>query len=318
MAPPPEPGPPTPPAADPPGPPFTILAFGAFAPGQVSATYEPGPRPTTPELEAAIAATWAQQTAAAARDGRMLFNGELIRYLGHETAPGPPPTLRLRLGLTCYRDFVGTNLYGRDRLARAGWERFANPVGTTATLVTADGLVCYGRRSARVAFHGGHVHTFGGALEGQDLAPDGTIDPWAALRRELAEELGLGPGDLLAPVCTGLIRDHQIFQPELLFEAGLTLTAAELARRWAEAESRDEHDALVTLPDRPEAVLPFLRGCGPIAPVAVGALLLHGRRRWGEAWFEETARRSAETACWPAETARRSAETACWPAETAR
>lgn len=291
MNPPPAPDHAPPPVADPPGPPFSVLAFGEFAPGQVAAVYEPRPRPTTPELEAAIAATWERQTAAAQRDGRLLFNGELLRYLGHGLAAGPPPALRLRLGPTCYRDFVGTNLYGRDWLERAGWERFANPVGTTATLVTADGLVCYGRRSGRVAFHGGHVHTFGGALEGQDLGPDGSIDPWAALRRELAEELGLRAEELVEPACVGLIRDHQILQPELLFEAGLTLTADELARRWAGAESRDEHEALVTLPDGPEAALPFLRGCGPIAPAAVGALLLHGRRRWGEAWFEETARR---------------------------
>jgi len=271
-------------------PPFTVLAFGEFPPGQLAAVYEPRPRPTTPELEAAIVETWRQQTAAAERDGRLLFNGELIRYLGHETTAASPPALRLRLGPTCYRDFVGTNLYGREWLERVGWECFANPVGTTATLVTADGLVCYGRRSGRVAFHGGHVHTFGGALEGCDLAPDGcSIDPLASLRRELDEELGLASEDLVEPVCVGLIRDHQIFQPELLFEAGLTLTAAELAARWSGAESRNEHDALVTLPDRPEAVLPFLRGCGPIAPVAVGALLLHGRRRWGEAWFAETA-----------------------------
>jgi 8-oxo-dGTP pyrophosphatase MutT (NUDIX family) len=234
--------------------PFVILAEGRFGPSQL-------------------------------RDGRLLYDGPSLRYVEHRVDPDPP-RFHLTVGPTSYRDFVGTNLFNRHRLDEFGWHRFANPVGTTATLVSADGLICYGRRSERVAYHASHVHTFGGALEGQDLSPEGQVDPFASLLRELREELSLRPDDLRDLICAGMIRDKEIHQPELLFEARLTLTADALRERWRSAESRGEHVEIVTLPDQPEAIVPFIKGCGPIAPVAVGALMLHGRACWGREWFD--------------------------------
>ncbi|HWL93143.1 MAG TPA: hypothetical protein VNT79_06385, partial [Phycisphaerae bacterium] len=151
-------------------------------------------------------------------------------------------------------------------------------------------LICYGLRSARVSYHALHVHTFGGSLEAGDRRPDGRVDPFASVAREIVEELNVRPEELRDLVCAGLIRDREIHQPEMLFEAKIDLTAADLRERWKAAESKDEHDDLVTLPNEPDAVLPFVRSCGLIAPVAVGALFLHGRLRWGEKWFEQACR----------------------------
>lgn len=267
--------------------PFVVLTYGDFAPSQVRAKYDAAPRPTTPALEELIAVEWERQTALARQTGRLLFNGGLLRYVRHSVEcgrSGEPTTFELTVGPTCYRDFVGTNLYNHHRLNEIGWERFANPVGTTATLISSDGLICYGRRSSRVAYHAAHVHTFGGALEEQDRGADGGVDPFASLCRELREELDLRRDDLAGLCCVGLIRDKEICQPELLFEARLRMTAADLRERWEHAESRDEHEDVVTLPDAPDAIVPFIKTCGPIAPVAVGALFLHGRRAWGEEW----------------------------------
>jgi hypothetical protein len=269
--------------------PFDILVQGCFEPSRVKTIFEGEDRPSTPQLDELIAVEWARQMALAQQAGRLLFNGNLLRYVRHAVKPGPAgggKVFELTIGPTCYRDFVGTNLFNHHRLAVFGWERFANPVGTTATLITRDGLICYGRRSALVAYHANHVHTFGGALEESDRASDGTVDPFASLCRELDEELGLRRDELMDLCCVGLIRDKEICQPELLFEAGLNVTADELRRRWQSAQSADEHDGIVDLLDQPEAIVPFIRGCGLIAPVAVGALFLHGRRRWGEGWFE--------------------------------
>ena len=203
----------------------------------------------------------------------------MLRYLNHTVDDS---IFKLSVGPTCYRDFVGTNLYGQAWLDRVAWECFSNPVGTTATLVTADNLICYGRRSQRVAFHAGYVHTFGGALEIIDRRPDGTIDVFASLMRELDEELALTADDLMNLQCVGLIRDKQIHQPELLFEARLRMTTDELRKKWKTAESGDEHEAIVTLQDSPEAIAPFIESCGPIAPVAIGALLIHRQTAFSE------------------------------------
>lgn len=267
--------------------PFVIDACGRFGPDRVRVGFESAPRSTTPELDALIAAEWDRQIALAKGTERVLFNGDMLRYVGHRIESGPSgEVFHLTVGPTCYRDFVGTNLYNRHRLAEFGWQRFSNPVGTTATLISREGLICYGRRSKRVSYHAEHVHTFGGALEASDRTADGSIDVFASVARELTEELGLRPEETHDLVCVGLLRDKEIHQPEMLFEARLEMTAEELRERWRSAESKDEHDEIVTLADEPEAIVPFIQGCGPIAPVAVGALFIHGLLSWGPGWFE--------------------------------
>lgn len=274
--------------------PYVTAVFGSFEPAEVRVSYDAAPRPTTPELDQLIIEEWERQTALARDHGRLMFNGELLRYIGHEVSEEPQggrPFFSLTVGPTCYRDFVGTNLFNHHRLGEYGWHRFANPIGTTATLASSDGSICYGRRSARVAYHAGHIHTFGGALERKDMTAEGRVDVFASVLRELVEEVAVGPQDLQDLRCVGLIRDREIHQPEVLFEARLRMTAAELQERWLTAKEADEHDSLVMLPDQPGAIVPFIHGCGLIAPVAIGGLMLHGRMTWGEDWYSEAARK---------------------------
>lgn len=270
--------------------PFIIDVFGWFPPERLTVRFDASPRPTTSDLESLIATEWDRQTELARQSDRMLFNGVLFRYLSHSVdGEGDDARFELTVGPTCYRDFVGTNLFNNHLLERFGWDRFANPIGTTATIITRDGRICLGRRSERVAYHAGHVHTLGGGLEERDRAENGVIDAMGSVARELEEELNLRRTELPGLGCVGLIRDREIHQPELLFEVELGLTASELRSRWLTAEARDEHEDLETLPDEPSAVVPFIKSCGRIAPVAIGALLLHGRARWGESWFHAAA-----------------------------
>jgi len=269
--------------------PFVVQACGRFSPAQVHVAYDPTPRRTTPSLESAIAEHWDRQVELAKGTQRVLFNGEMLRYVRHRVSEAAGSSrFEMTVGPTCYRDFVGTNLYGQRWLDEVGWECFSNPVGTTATLISSDGLICYGRRSGRVAYHANHVHTFGGALEMGDRSANGTVDVFASLCRELREELALAPDELDNLACVGLIRDKEIHQPELLFEARLKMSAAGLRERWKSADARDEHEEIVTLADHPDAIVPFIQSCGAIAPVAIGALFIHGRLAWSEEWSEAT------------------------------
>ncbi len=266
---------------------FDVMAFGRFAPDRLRTGFDPAPRTTTPAIEEMIAAEWDRRVDEARGRNVLLFNGALYRYVAHRLdGTGAEATLELVVGNTCYRDFVGTNLHNHHRLAEFPWNCFANPIGTTATLMTTDGRIVYGRRSERVAYHASHVHTFGGALEPSDRDNDGHIDAFGSVIRELNEELGLIPEDIREIVAVGLVRDREIRQPELLFEAHVLLSFAELNARWNNAKARDEHVELVALPAQPDAVVPFIRSCGPIAPVAVAGLLLFGRCRWGERWYD--------------------------------
>jgi hypothetical protein len=267
--------------------PFHILATGRFDRAHLRIRHVDEARATTPEIERLIDEEWTRQTALAKLNERLLFNGDMLRYMSHKVivANDAESCLDLVVGPTCYRDFVGTNLYHGDRVLELGWHRFANPIGTTATLRTADGRIAYGLRSQRVSFHAGHVHTFGGGLEASDRHADGSIDAFASVSRELKEELNLDEHELHDLVCVGLIRDTEIHQPEMLFEARVDLPIDDLRRRWASAESMDEHIAIVELDDQPSAVAPFIRSCELIAPVAFGALAIHGKLAWGDEWF---------------------------------
>ncbi len=261
---------------------FTVDAFGRFGPGQVHVRWEASPRPTTAELEAAIASAWEAAAVDCAARGAMLYNGPLVRWRGHAIRDG---VLQIDAGPTNFRDFVGTNLYGRARIDEIGRERFANPIGTTGTVITADGWLVYGRRSQRVAWHAGYLHTFGGALEAADLRPDGSIDAFAAVHRELAEELRVGAEEIECTSCVGLIHDHEIWQPELLFEIRLRVECSALLGRLDLDDPHQEHVSLEPVRDEPDALVPFIRRAAPVAPIGVGAICLHGRHRWGEEWY---------------------------------
>jgi 8-oxo-dGTP pyrophosphatase MutT (NUDIX family) len=240
------------------------------------------PRATLPEIERLIAVEWERRTAQAKETGQILFNGGLARYVGHQVGDG---CLQITVGPTDYRDFVGTNLYNNRRVEEFGWRRFANPVGTTALIVSADGYIVLGRRSERVAYHGGYLHTIGGALEARDCADPEHIDAFAAVLRELSEEVKITDAEVTSIECIGLARDTEILQPELLFEVRVSVPADDLCVRLDRTDPQQEHVGLEYCPDRPEAVVDFLHDSAPFAPVAAAAMMLRGSLTWGDEWY---------------------------------
>lgn len=85
----------------------------------------------------------------------------------------PGSLLTLRLGLTCYKDYLGTNWSCKvEELRRRGQEEFgdplallAQPLGVGAVLCTSDGQVVFIRRSQKVAEAGGLLDIPGGHPE---------------------------------------------------------------------------------------------------------------------------------------------------------
>lgn len=83
------------------------------------------------------------------------------------------PLLTLRLGLTCYKDYLGTNWSARaSELRQLGqtefedtWALLAQPLGVGAVLCTCDHQVVLIRRSHRVAEAGGLLDIPGGHPE---------------------------------------------------------------------------------------------------------------------------------------------------------
>ncbi len=265
--------------------PFFIEFVQRFTKDQISHTWNAPPRPTTPAIEEAIARTWEAELALAREGERMLFNGDLIRLV---EARVTADQLHLDLGPTCYRDFLGTNLHNASMVLQCGVRHLANPLGISSTVLTSDGFLVFGRRGPRVSYHAGYLHTFGGILEPSDRDAGAQFDLFGCASRELTEELGVRRDEIAEIIIAGLVRDRNILQPELLFEATLTASRAELSARFDPTLPDQEHTGLEFVRDEPEAMVAFLKRSAPVAPVAAAALLLHGRQAWGNDWYEQS------------------------------
>ena len=265
-----------------------VELFGRYKQGQVTQSWSDEPRPTSSRIEAAIKQTWEAQLARAGRDDCLLYDGPLVRLI---RAAAAPSSLHLELGPTSYRDFIGTNLHNAAMTRREQRAGLANPLGVSATVITRDGFLAYGRRSRRVAYHAGYLHAFGGMIETEDRLSDGSYDIFGSIKRELREELTLCDEEIEDIVIVGLVRDRRIHQPELLFEATLTLSREALTTRFHPELADGEHTGVEFIRAEPHAIVPFLEQAEPAAPVAQSAVLLYGRRRWGEAWYGQAFRR---------------------------
>ena len=256
----------------------------SFTEESVDTTYCVESRPTTPAIEAAIARVWETENALAETDGRSIHNGTLGRLVDLTRRAD---RLYLTLGQTWYRDFLGTNVFHAARIQAINPHALANPLGISSLIVSSDGYLLFGRRSDRVAVHRGYLQTFGGMLEAPDRTKTG-YDVFRCARRELSEELGLLPTDIVTLFTIGLVRDRSLLQPELLFEVELGITRVEVEQRFSPERSDGEHVALEFVPDRPDAMVPFLTNSEPVTPIAQAAILMHGLRTWGSEWFRET------------------------------
>lgn len=247
---------------------------GDWGPGAVLARRASDMRPRIRTVEDLIDQAW---SSALARPGVRLFDGPMCRL---ESASASSQRLRLNLSRTTYKVFLGTNLSHPELADRYGPAVLANPVGVSPALETADGFLLLGRRNASVAYYPGRVHPFAGALEPKDAD-----DVFAALRRELQEELSLGGDDVTDLRCAGLVEDRMLRQPELIFLARCRLTREAVEAKldpvehrgtWSVRAARDAIRAALSEPD--------------LTPVAVASLLLWGRARFGAEWFEALAR----------------------------
>ena len=255
---------------------FSVEVFGRYDSDAVTWASSRQPRATTPAIEAAIARTWEAESAIADEDDRDLHNGPLVRMLAVVVGQA---SLHFSFGDTCYRDFLGTNLYNADLVQAENPNGFADPLGISAVIITADGYLALGRRSDRVAFHRGHLHLFGGMLEPGDLtgAPGGGGQALTgSIIREVCEELGIEASEVTHTTIIAVVRDRAIHQPELIFDVSIALTREDLKERFANAAD-PEHTHIEFAADDSDSLRTFLQTAERLTPVAEAGILVHGR-----------------------------------------
>lgn len=253
---------------------LTIIALGDWPTGRLHASIAPSGLRLEAEHLTAITQAW---NAANEQRGVDLFDGPLCR-LEDLTVDGDG--LHLRLSPSSYRLFIGTNGRHPQWADEHGRQVMADPVGTSAILLSCDGFLVFGRRSQRVALYPGFVHPFGGTLE--PPAAGAAIDPLAEMRRELLEEAGIQSDDIADLRIIAVMEDRHLRQPELLYAARTTLSAATIVQRL----DRHEHTGCWMLPDEQHHIEAVLNGGETITPILAGALLAWGWRRFGDAWLD--------------------------------
>lgn len=256
-------------------------AVGNWAPGEVLTRWERPARAVPAQVRAEIDREWEQ---AFARPGVKLFDGAMCRLESWQL--DGDGRLALVLSPTSYKHFLGTNMRRPELADRFGPDVLASPVGVSAIVETSDGHLLLGRRNASVAYYPGRLHPFAGSLEPVDAGGGTGPDPFAAVLRELAEELSFAPADVADLRCTGLVEDAALRQPELIFRAATSRTRAAVEAQVA----RDEHHASVAAEATEGGVGKLLHDAA-LTPVAIASLLLWGRLAFADDWFNERAAR---------------------------
>jgi 8-oxo-dGTP pyrophosphatase MutT (NUDIX family) len=244
-------------------------AVGDWPPDAVRVLRVSSGRRIVSEVEQLIDAAWAS---AMARPEVRLFDGPMCRM---ESWNATPDHLEIALSDTSYKPFLGTNLAHPELADRYGRDVMANPVGVSPALETADGFLLLGRRNSTVAYYPERVHPFAGALEPKD---DGNL--FAAVRRELFEELSLSEAQIADIRCTGIAEDLSLRQPELIFRVKSTAPRAQIESQM----QTEEHRECLAIEAEPNAVAAALDDPG-LTPVAIASLLLWGRVTFGQAWY---------------------------------
>jgi hypothetical protein len=249
---------------------------GDWGPGRVSTSWTSSTRAIVPEVEQLVERTWSR---AVTQPGIHLFDGPLCRL---ESWRATGEGLHLVLSTTSYKAFFGTNLHNPHLADHYDSAILANPVGVSASLVTSDGFLMFGRRNASVAYYPHKLHPFAGAVE-----PREDLDVFDEVRRELREELSLDPHELADIRCTGFVEDAALRQPELIFAVRSTRPRGEIERQ----VDQKEHGGSWSIPATRDGVERALSNTEDFTPVAIASLLLWGRLNFGEDWFVTQAHR---------------------------
>jgi 8-oxo-dGTP pyrophosphatase MutT (NUDIX family) len=254
-----------------------FVLVGAWLPRQLTIARTRCTRRIAAEVERAIDDAWRD---ASARLGTLLFDGPMCRL---ESWQATGDRLDLLVSETSYRPFLGTNMVHPEFAERFGRDVMANPVGVSALLSTADGFLLLGRRNSSVVYYPNRLHPFAGSLEPGDL------DPFDAVRRELREELSMDDDDIADMRCTGLVEDLRLSQPELIFAVETSRSLDQLASQVDETEHHSIWSPPTTIA-AVEATLVTQRD--QLTPVAIASLLLWGRLRFGQTWFDDASARA--------------------------
>ncbi|KAM7000816.1 uridine diphosphate glucose pyrophosphatase NUDT22 isoform 2-T2 [Tautogolabrus adspersus] len=224
---------------------------------------------------------------------------ESVSQITEDSESGP--LLTLRLGLTCYKDYLGTNWSCRQaELRQLGEAEFsdplallAQPLGVGGVLCTSDRQVVLIRRSQRVAEAGGLLDIPGGhpepkavferlgrAVQEEQISVD-MMQPRAVVSElyssvcaEIRDEVNIPLRVLGEPVLMGVALNHvSAGRPSAEFYVSCSLTSEEVRELyWKGGAEANESTDIVFLSRKLDRRSPLW---SELCPSAKGAVLLY-------------------------------------------
>uniref|UniRef100_A0A1D1XH06 Nudix hydrolase 9 n=1 Tax=Anthurium amnicola TaxID=1678845 RepID=A0A1D1XH06_9ARAE len=234
-----------------------------------SASYDRIPHPAA-SLEKSIAEIWSQRI----QENPSLYNGQKFRYGGCTLKSGDDSrqnSVSLKLGLTDYRTFVGTNL-------NPLWENFlasseddtvrcwhmASPLGNGAIVETSDKRILVLQRSFNVGefpgyfvFPGGHSEPKEIGISGHptdEILTDSEVlnekvaeEMFDGISREVVEEIGVPAPSLTDPIFIGISRRELNVRPTAFFFLQCNLESKEVQQLYSNAQDGYESTQLYAM-----------------------------------------------------------------------
>ncbi len=262
---------------------FFVEVLGKFARSAVSVNWTDKPWSADEDTRDIIEQAWQEELLRAQQAGRHVYDGQLSRLMGFTCHD---QRLDLTLGPVSFKDFIGTNAVNAHLRHVHGPEFLADPLGVSAALVSADGLMILGCRSDQVSQYAGRIHPVGGIVEAATVGDGPGGDPFATMLTELTEETTLAGDEVSQITCLGLVRDRHTYQPEMIFDVNVSVEADEIFRRYTQATDSSEHSELITVRNHPAAAETFIEDYfNSLTPITLAVLMLHGLSEWGTGWF---------------------------------
>lgn len=260
---------------------FEILARGCFQPEQLDIHYDPTlTMLTTSGLRIQMDALWEEKLLQATQRNIPLYDSPLFRFIAVEVHE---QRLKLTLGDTSYKEYVTT----REAAFASTHSRqeLGNALSVCSVVETSDGHILLDKRR-EVDVYVGRYHVIGGFFErGLDMSEAAQPDPFAAICREIHEETGIVPADMVAQACLGAVYDLFTPHAELCF---LTRLSIPLATVLVHTPLDREIKQLLSLNVTAESLRDFIYSAhGEISATGEPNLLMYGAYKFGEAWFEE-------------------------------
>jgi len=257
---------------------FTIIYEGMLKASDLQVIYLPENNFALNETQQILAnKIWDEHLTRARQLDIRFYDGYLYRLLNYDN----DRKFNLTLGNCRYKDYVVTRT--RKFTDTENKLIFTDPLAICGAIITADNRILIGKRTG-VDGSLGKYHVVGGFIEREKDDKSGCPSPFAAMKREIYEEVGLSIADDNL-ICLGIIYDWAAPHPEMCFQARTEMTYNNIVKLSPHDLEVNSWEYIINDPD---SLAIFIRNnIKNIAVPGLANLLFLGQFHYGAGWLRQ-------------------------------